>query len=97
MALIDLNAAGVKIAATTTSGSAAIPTECPTTVRVTNDGTTVAYVASGITAPTVTSAGREILPGATESFGINPAHKFVAALMASGTGNIGFSFSVGGE
>lgn len=97
MALLDLNSAGVKISASTTSASAAIPMEGATTVRITNDGTTVAYVASGITAPTATSANREILPSTCESFAMSPDHKFVAAVMASGTANIGFTFSVGGE
>lgn len=96
MSLISLTSKNVKISASTTSANAQVPLDCATTVRITNSGTDIAYVTASETTPTATTAGLEILPGATESFSFNPAHKYVAAIMASGTGTIGFTFSVDG-
>lgn len=95
--LISLNPAKTVLSASTTSASGAVAMDCPTTVRVTNDGSMVAYVCSDVTAPTATSANTPIMPGATEMFSFNPQHKYVAAIMASGTANVTFCFSVGGE
>lgn len=50
---------------------------------------------TNVSASTTSMVG--INPGQTESFSINPTHSHVAAILSTGTGNVQFRFSLGGE
>lgn len=83
----------VAIAATTSSGSAALPgnTEVPGSIRVYNSGTTgVAFVRWGASAPTAVATDTFVAPGSTEVFSIPPGVTHVAAILSASTGNVYF-------
>jgi hypothetical protein len=89
------NAAGtVTLAGTTTSVSAGIP--AGDSVLVYNGAATVAFVAFGNGAATATAAaGVPIPPGGSRLLYIGPNVNFVAAILASGTGNVYVSYGSG--
>jgi hypothetical protein len=62
-------------------------------VRVTNDGTTVAYLKFGASTVTATTSDIPLMPGSTSVFSVtvpelNTTGLYAAAIMASGTANI---------
>lgn len=97
MALMDLNTYVTNISASTTTARGEISLKGSTTVAVANHTSAVAYVDSGDSAVTATTAMVGINAGQTESFSINPTHTHVAAILSTGTGNVQFRFSNGGE
>lgn len=97
MALMDINALDTNVSASATSARSPIALLGATTVAVSNHTSAIAYVASGDSTVTATTSMVGINAGQTESFSINPTHTHVAAILSTGTGNVQFRFSNGGE
>jgi hypothetical protein len=81
----------VSISATTTTGNAAI-SNIKGSVLAHNQGTTWAYLNFGVD-NTVEAAATDywLAPGSTQAFMVPTNMTYVAATMASGTGNIGIT------
>lgn len=96
----------VKIAATVSSGRHILGGQPDTSdnqrfqVRVTNDGTTVAYIKFGDSTVAATAADIPLMPGSTSVFSLSVPYGvttglYAAAIMASGTANVCFTTGVG--
>lgn len=79
---------GTTLAPTTSASTAQFATTSGNQILVKNEGTTTAFVATGGSAVAATVNDMAILPGTVESFSINPAHTYVSAIRASGSGNV---------
>jgi hypothetical protein len=97
--------ATVKIAATTTTGNHILggqpsPGGQRIQFRVTNDGTTVAYIRFGNSSVAATTSDIPLMPGSTSVLSVTVPDTlttglYAAAIMASGTANICFTTGVG--
>lgn len=97
--------ATVKIAATIASGRILLggqpsPPGQRFQVRVTNDGTTVAYVKFGSSTVAATAADMPLMPGSTSVISLTvpdtvTTGMYGAAIMATGTANISFTTGTG--
>ena len=95
---MNINSNCYLIEATTTSAAATLTQSDvnQTRVIVRNDGTTDAFIVSGVTSPTAVFPDSATAPrigsvvggGETQVFLKAPTHGFIAAIMASGTANI---------
>lgn len=91
----------VVIAATTSSGAAALPGAAPTgqsrseTMRVYNASAAVAFFRTGPTAPTAVTTDTFVGPGGTEVFSIPTGVEQVAVILSAGTGNVYFQRGAG--
>lgn len=83
--IANINSKSVSLTVTTVTGNVALDSKGGANVIVVNNGDEIAYVCSGSSTVTATTANFPIPPGAAFSLKKDPAHTHVAAITATGT------------
>ena len=84
----NLGPSMVKLSATTTSSSIALP-QTGQTVLIKNEGTVTVFIATGVDSATaVLDVSMPVLSGCVEAFTMPSRHNYIAAITRSGTATV---------
>lgn len=95
VACCDSNAGSVSVSGSTTSAGVSLGTGSAgrSKIIVFNDGTGLAFLKTGKTSATATTAGSILPVGAMVVYDKQPEHDYAAVIFSSGSGNVYFMTS----
>lgn len=79
---------GVTLTPTTVVSTAPLATTSGNQILFKNEGPTTVFVKTGDSTVAATTSDMAILAGTVEVYTMNPAHTYVSAIRASGSGNV---------